>query len=187
MLSSGYLPRWISALFASMGFIFFDYFEPQFHMLISDSSGCLGCFQSSKGLTTQHWKLKRSSFSEDFWSSSACEIENSPLKPQRSISSISISSHSLDLSGSTSRPSEFVNHGKFICLLLWNQTRQQWVGNKKSEKWTQPRESMLSYSCNWNAVDDSLHGSTKHFPKPLPLSELVDFLDDVWEQEGLYD
>ncbi|XP_017617404.1 uncharacterized protein LOC108461931 [Gossypium arboreum] len=164
MLSSGYLPRWISALFASMG-------------------GCLGCFQSSKGLTTQHWKLKRSSFSEDFWSSSACEIENSPLKPQRSISSISISSHSLDLSGSTSRPSEFVNHG----LLLWNQTRQQWVGNKKSEKWTQPRESMLSYSCNWNAVDDSLHGSTKHFPKPLPLSELVDFLDDVWEQEGLYD
>ncbi|KAL1127961.1 hypothetical protein V6Z11_A13G214600 [Gossypium hirsutum] len=153
-------------------------------MLISDSS---------KGLTTQHWKLKRSSFSEDFWSSSACEIENSPLKPQRSISSISISSHSLDLSGSTSRPSEFVNHG----LLLWNQTRQQWVGNKKSEKWTQPRESMLRleifivfhnfYSCNWNAVDDSLHGSTKPFPKPLPLSELVDFLDDVWEQEGLYD
>ncbi|KAA3486246.1 Elongation factor Tu, plastid [Gossypium australe] len=160
------------------------------------SSGCLGCFQPSKGLTTQHWKLKRSSFSEDFWSSSACEIENSPLKPQRSISSISISSHSLDLSGSTSRPSEFVNHGKFIYLtqstsfcglLLWNQTRQQWVGNKKSEKRTQPRESMLSYSCNWNAVDDSLHGSTKPFPKPLPLSDLVDFLDDVWEQEGLYD
>ncbi|KAK1576127.1 hypothetical protein Q3G72_004175 [Acer saccharum] len=50
-------------------------------------------------------------------------------------------------------------------LLLWNQTRQR---------------------C-WNATYDSLLGSNKPFPQPIPLPEMVDFLVDVWEQEGMYD
>ncbi|KAI3894056.1 hypothetical protein MKW92_026074, partial [Papaver armeniacum] len=39
-------------------------------------------------------------------------------------------------------------------LLLWNQTRQQWIGNK---------------FC-WNATYDSLIGTNKLFPQPIPLS-----------------
>ncbi|XP_039031485.1 uncharacterized protein LOC120166250 isoform X2 [Hibiscus syriacus] len=174
------------------------------------SRGCFGCFEPSKSVMIQDWRGR--SFSEDLWSSSTCEIEHGALGSQRSISSISILSHSLDLSGSTSHPSEFVNHG----LHLWNQTRQQWLGNKKCEKHVQCRESPLS--CNWNVLYHSLHANTKPFSHPVPLSvslrcqpngfglktmihpcivtpilvwahwqELVDFLDEVWEQEGLYD
>ncbi|KAL4323817.1 hypothetical protein GQ457_11G016660 [Hibiscus cannabinus] len=161
MRSSGHLPSWISTLFGCMG-------------------GCFGCFEPSKGVAIQGWKGK--SFSEDFWSSSTCELEYSALRSQRSIPSISITSP-LDLSGSTSHPSEFVNHG----LHLWNQTRQQWVGNKKSEKRAHRRDSTSSCSCNWNVLYHSVRGSDKPLPHPVPLSELVDFLDDVWEQEGLYD
>ncbi|KAK8353085.1 hypothetical protein V6Z12_A05G134500 [Gossypium hirsutum] len=102
---------------------------------------------------------------------------------QGSISSISTSNQTLDPNGnaaSANGPSEFVNHG----LIHWNQTRQRWVGNKKSENQPQQaREPKL----NWNATYESLLGSNKLFPQPVPLCEMIDFLVDVWEQEGLYD
>ncbi|RRT63977.1 hypothetical protein BHE74_00013718 [Ensete ventricosum] len=109
-------------------------------------------------------------------------MENSGVQSQKSISSISTLVNTLDHHGgigSTSHP-EFVNHG----LLLWNQTRQKWVGNKRPETQSQQvREPRLS----WNATYDSLLGSNKPFPQPIPLAEMVDFLVDIWEQEGLYD
>ncbi|XP_022948687.1 uncharacterized protein LOC111452284 isoform X1 [Cucurbita moschata] len=88
----------------------------------------------------------------------------------------------------------FVNHG----LLLWNQNRQQWLLNKKANRKEQLiREPKLSthclcmpksfWLCSWNATYDSLLGSNKPFPQPIPLGEMVDFLVDIWEQEGLYD
>ncbi|GMI82049.1 hypothetical protein like AT5G25360 [Hibiscus trionum] len=130
--------------------------------------GCLGCCkrpifnplanESSKGLKSQG-------------------------QSQGSISSISASNQTLDPNGSAASaigPSEFVNHG----LLLWNQTRQHWVGNKKSEN--QPRQ-VREPKLNWNATYESLLGSNKPFPQPIPLSEMINFLVDVWEQEGLYD
>ncbi|MBA0594283.1 hypothetical protein Gorai_011192 [Gossypium raimondii] len=188
------------------------------------SRGCFGCFiavdDPSKPLKIRGRKAKRSSCSEDFWNSSGCEMEHSGVQSQGSISSTNASN--LDPSGSTSHPSEFVNHGKFtyvsfymllnkhysectgnICLpldnhigevnflkmtillaglLLWSQTRQQWLGNNKSEKRVQPRQPTIS----WNTIYESLHGNYKSFPHPIPLPEMVDFLVDVWEQEGLY-
>lgn len=80
--------------------------------------------------------------------------------------------------GSTSKPSEFVNHG----LLLWNQLRQEWVGDRKNRNQPRKREPRLS----WNATYESLLGTNKPFPQPIPLAEMVEFLVDVWEQEGLY-
>ncbi|XP_038986450.1 uncharacterized protein LOC103718530 isoform X1 [Phoenix dactylifera] len=156
------------------------------------SRGCLGCCakptpiiavdEPSKGLKIQGRTIKKPSVSDDFWSTSTYEMENSGVQSQRSISSISISTQNLDHhgAGSTSNPSEFINHG----LLLWNQTRQQWIGNRRPEtQLQQVREPELS----WNATYDSLLGTNKPFPQPIPLSEMVDFLVDIWEQEGLYD
>ncbi|XP_012446096.1 uncharacterized protein LOC105769783 isoform X1 [Gossypium raimondii] len=155
--------------------------------------GCLGCCtrpifnplvnESSKGLKFQGQKLSKPSISEGFWTTSTCDMDNSAVQSQGSISSISTSLQTLDPNGnaaSANGPSEFVNHG----LILWNQTRQLWVGNKKSENQPQQaREPKL----NWNATYESLLGSNKLFPQPIPLSEMIDFLVDVWEQEGLYD
>ncbi|GLT25347.1 hypothetical protein SLA2020_004810 [Shorea laevis] len=154
-----------------------------------NSRGCFGCFskdpvitavdEPSKGLKIQGRPVKKSSISEDFWGTSTAEMDNSTIQSQRSISSISISNQSLDPSSSTSNPSEFVNHG----LLLWNQTRQQWLANKRSERQTELRQPTIS----WNATYDGLLGTNKPFPRSVPLPEMVDFLVDVWEQEGLYD
>ncbi|KAG6413818.1 hypothetical protein SASPL_126533 [Salvia splendens] len=68
-------------------------------------------------------------------------------------------------------------------LLLWNQSRAQWVGTKKSQTPKKNREPVLS----WNASYENLLGTSKRFPQPVPLSEMVDFLVDIWDQEGLYD
>ncbi|CAN1325150.1 hypothetical protein LINPERPRIM_LOCUS33403, partial [Linum perenne] len=88
--------------------------------------GCFGCCakpttviavgEPPKGLRPQERISKKHSISDDFWSSSAAEMENSALQSQRSMSSISTLNQPLDPCsnvGSTSNPSEFVNHGKF--------------------------------------------------------------------------
>ncbi|KAF8406937.1 hypothetical protein HHK36_006058 [Tetracentron sinense] len=158
--------------------------------------GCLGCCskstpiiavgEPSKGLRIQEQTVMKPSISEDFWSTSTREKDNSAVQSQRSISSISTSNQTLNYhsgTGSSSNPSEFVNHGNYGGLLLWNQTRQQWIGNRWSENRSQQiREPRLS----WNATYDSFLGTNKAFPQPIPLSEMVDFLVDIWEL-GMYD
>lgn len=161
------------------------------HICMHGSSGCLGCCtrpqliiavdEPSKGLKIQGRSVKKSSLPVEIWSSSY-EMDNSAVQSQRSISSMSASNQNLDPhggGGSTSNPSEFVNNG----LLLWNQMRQQWVGDRKSRNQPKMREPRLS----WNATYETLLGTNKPFPQPIPLPEMVDFLVDVWEQEGLYD
>ncbi|MCD9639838.1 hypothetical protein HAX54_024584 [Datura stramonium] len=136
----------------------------------------------SKGLKVRSKRLRKTSLRDDFWSSSACEMENSTFPSQRSISSISTSNPALDPhinSGTTNSTSEFVNNG----LLLWNQTRQQWCGNKTPHKRASVREPKLSLDTSY----ETLLGTNKLFPQAIPLQEMVDFLVDVWEQEGLYD
>lgn len=154
------------------------------------SRGCLGCCikppliisvdEPSKGPKIQGHRAKRPSIREEFWSSSTYEMENSTFPSQRSVSSISTSNQALDLqgtSGSSSNPTEFVNHG----LLLWNQARQLWIGDKELKRSKQPQDPKLG----WNATYESLLGTNKPFPQPIPLPEMVDFLVDIWEQEGL--
>ncbi|KAK2978930.1 hypothetical protein RJ640_021129 [Escallonia rubra] len=238
------------------------------------SRGCLGCCikpphiiavdEPSKGLTARGQIVNKSNLTDDYWSTSTSEMDYSADQSQRSFSSISTSNQTVDPHSSAgSNPPEFVNSGKFILanfdcnisLLLWNQTRQQWIGNKGSQKRTQAREPRLRWlfftvsglcissfmirkisisvprwsdtwlnfklralleptrrmilieSClsrsgvpgSWNATYESLLGTSKPFPQriPLPVSlrldlgtlikEMVDFLVDIWKQEGFYD
>ncbi|KAJ4789270.1 zinc finger protein [Rhynchospora pubera] len=163
------------------------------------SRGCLACCsksspiiavdEPSKGLRIQGRsvtgaKRGRGSLSEDLWSTSTYEMDNSAHQSQRSMSSLSAAvDHTASSSNLNSNTAVFVNHG----LLLWNQTRQQWLANKKPQpphpSSHHPKEPKLS----WSATYESLLGTNKPFPQPIPLSEMVDFLVDVWEQEGMYD
>ncbi|KAL4388758.1 hypothetical protein GQ457_09G008080 [Hibiscus cannabinus] len=157
------------------------------------SSGCLGCYErptfnplvneSSKGLEVQGEAGEKASISEGFWSTSTCDMDNSAVQSQGSISSIGTSNRTLDSHGSVAAanaPTEFLNHG----LILWNQIRQRWVGNRKCEN---RKREVQEPKLNWNATYESLLGSNKPFPQPIPLSEMIDFLVDAWEQDGLYD
>ncbi|XP_062078075.1 uncharacterized protein LOC133782723 [Humulus lupulus] len=153
--------------------------------------GCFGCCtkstpviavdEPSKGLKIQGRSVKKPTISEDFWSSSTCELDHSTAISQRSISSISTSNQTSNNGGGTSSSHpEFVNHG----LILWNQTRLQWVGGSQSKNDTkQSRQRGLS----WNPTYESLLGTKQSFPHPLPLAEMVEFLVEIWEHEGLYD
>ncbi|XP_051200000.1 uncharacterized protein [Lolium perenne] len=153
--------------------------------------GCCGCAkpapitavdEPSKGLRIQGRSVRKTNLSGGFWSTSTHEVGNSALQSQRSMSSISTAPRSSDQHGagsSSSKPNEFVNQG----LAHWNQTRQQWVGNKKRK----PRpEKSQEPKISWNTTYESLLGSNKPFSQPIPLAEMVDLLVDVWEQEGLY-
>nr|ADJ67175.1 hypothetical protein [Jatropha curcas] len=124
-----FTPSWICHFIACMG-------------------GCFGCCakpstinavdQSSKGLRIKDERAKQHSIPDDFWSSSAGDMDYSGVQSQRSASSISALNQPFDPSanaGSTSNPSEFVNYG----LLLWKQTRQQWLANKGLQTETSSR------------------------------------------------
>ncbi|CAI8599646.1 unnamed protein product [Vicia faba] len=171
----GYVPPWLCQILACMG-------------------GCLGCFSkpleiilmgeagASKELKSQAQTMDKDNRSEDFWNSSAIDVDHSATQSQTSISSVVVSNHPSDPQSSDAiqtDPPEFVNHG----LLLWKQIRQQWVGNRKPERKTQGEEPKIS----WNASYESFLGTSKPFPQRIPLGEMVDFLVDIWELEGMYD
>ncbi|KAJ7966180.1 DUF4050 family protein [Quillaja saponaria] len=165
---------------------FLRYVPPWILKILTCMGGCLGCFTTpvtisvddqSKGKKVRGQTVKKYDISEDFWSSSTFEMDNSAILSQRSISSNQISDPQSSAGNQSNLP-EFVNHG----LLLWNQTRQQWVGSRTIQSGMQVREPRIS----WNATYESLLGNNKRFAQPIPLAEMIDFLVDIWEQDGLY-
>ncbi|TKY74728.1 hypothetical protein E2542_SST03491 [Spatholobus suberectus] len=153
------------------------YVPPWLCQILDCMGGCLGCFPEPPLIKGQ--AMNKDNRSEDFWSSSAFEIDQSALQSQKSISSIGITSDPQSSAGIQIDSPEHVNHG----LLLWNQIRKRWVGNRRPENKKQVGEPKIS----WNATYESLIGTNKPFPQPIPLGEMVDFLVDIWELEGLYD
>uniref|UniRef100_A0A7N0VIN4 Gag1-like clamp domain-containing protein n=1 Tax=Kalanchoe fedtschenkoi TaxID=63787 RepID=A0A7N0VIN4_KALFE len=136
--------------------------------------------QNSPDFTAKNTNVK------DFWSAGNSDMDTKPAQSHGKASPNSIQIQTAECHGSSSgnnagSQTEFVNHG----MLLWTQTRKQWVasGKQSHDRPTQAIEPRLS----WDATYDSLLGSDKPFPQAVPLSEMVDFLVDVWEQDGLYD
>nr|KAJ0228064.1 hypothetical protein LSAT_V11C100017800 [Lactuca sativa] len=163
--------------------------------------GCLGCpkvpfMSNDKKQPPGNLKkdktrnINKPNLAQDFWSSSTYEMDNSAAQSQSSLSmsNPNLDSHSHSHSNSNSNstsgtnPPEFRNRG----LLLWNQTRQQWIGDKGSSG-QQRKKKGKEPAISWNATYDNLLGTNKPFPKAIPLPEMVNFLVDVWEEEGLYD
>ncbi|XP_076921925.1 uncharacterized protein LOC143583523 [Bidens hawaiensis] len=122
--------------------------------------------EPTKGLRIQGRAVTRSSLSDDFWSTTTCDA----IQSQKSISS--------SISGSTNIQPEFVNHG----LLQWNQSRQEWVDHKKSKNSAKTQQHILR-----NTTYESLLVTSEKFPHSIPLSEMVGFLVNIWEHEGLYE
>ncbi|CAO2816950.1 unnamed protein product [Amaranthus hypochondriacus] len=141
------------------------------------SRGCLGCCtkpqliivvdEPSKGLKIQGRTVKKPNISEDNWSRSKHEMDNSAVQSQRSISSMSTSNQKPDHGGSGSRSNpEFVNNG----VLLWTQRRQQWVGDRKFLNQPIIREPRISCDTTY----EYLLETSKPFPEPIPLPVRID-------------
>ncbi|KAI3903803.1 hypothetical protein MKW92_018737, partial [Papaver armeniacum] len=84
------------------------------------STSCLGCCTNlapiivvddpSKGQRIKGRTVNKPSISEDFWSTSTCEMDNSAIQSQRSVSSINTSNQTLDSrsgAGKDKQPTEF--------------------------------------------------------------------------------
>ena len=75
--------------------------------------------EPSKGLRIQGRLVKKPSVSDDFWSTSTCDMDNnSTMQSQRSVSSISFTNNTATSASSSSNPNEFVNTGELNVLLL---------------------------------------------------------------------
>ncbi|XP_048621198.1 uncharacterized protein BNAC08G38930D isoform X3 [Brassica napus] len=151
--------------------------------------GCVACYRE-RSRATETLKdpppppfiaQKKPNVSEDFWSTSTVDMDNITFPSQGSISSSNQTFDSQSGARNLNAPPEFVNQG----LLLWNQTRERWMGKERASN---PRERKQGAKINWNSASyDNLLASNKLFPQPIPLNEMMDFLVEVWEQDGLYD
>ncbi|GMQ08933.1 hypothetical protein CsSME_00052465 [Camellia sinensis var. sinensis] len=111
LLRCGSVIVWIVHIVACMGGCLGSHSKPELITSIDEPL---------KGPKLQGQKASKPSVSEDFWTTSTCEMDNSAMHSRGSISSISTSNLTVDphATSSGSIPSEFVNHGKFWLLLL---------------------------------------------------------------------
>ncbi|KAJ1694750.1 hypothetical protein LUZ63_011448 [Rhynchospora breviuscula] len=66
----------------------------------------------------------------------------------------------------------------------WHDMRKKWVGDANQKTKRRPTEPIISW---WGTTYEDLLSSSQQFPQPIPLSEMVDFLVDIWHDDGLYD
>lgn len=137
-------------------------------------SACFGSCSKSTDLLPADQTIKNPSLQrrgeshteKDFWTSSSNEMD-CVTKNSRS-SETNQSANSID-----------VNHG----LTLWIEQRKDWTAKPSQPRPSRPQEPVIS----WSATYEDLLSTSRRFPKPIPLPEMVSFLVGVWEQEGLYD
>ncbi|KAI3470507.1 hypothetical protein Pfo_027170 [Paulownia fortunei] len=75
--------------------------------------------------------------------------------------------------------SVFVNHA----AIAWNESRRKWIGNVSQRSERMAKDPIIS----WSTTYEDLLSTHEPFPEPIPLPEMVDFLVDIWQDEGLFD
>ncbi|XP_051116020.1 uncharacterized protein LOC127241153 isoform X1 [Andrographis paniculata] len=83
------------------------------------------------------------------------------------------------LSENSASTSVFVNHAE----IAWNEIRRKWVGNVSHR----PERTMKDPIISWSTTYEELLSNHEPFPERIPLPEMVDFLVDIWQDEGLFD
>ncbi|GJX17587.1 ABC transporter I family member 10-like protein [Tanacetum coccineum] len=79
-----------------------------------------------------------------------------------------------------SNTSVFINQG----AIAWNENRRKWVGDQSQRSRARtPEDPVIS----WSTTYEDLLSNNDRFSEPIPLPEMVDFLVDIWLDEGLYD
>ncbi|CAA0825341.1 Unknown protein [Striga hermonthica] len=73
----------------------------------------------------------------------------------------------------------FVNHA----AIAWNESRKKWIGNVSQRSGRTSKDPIIS----WSTTYEDLLSTHEPFSEPIPLSEMVDFLVDIWQDEGLFD
>ncbi|XP_038903277.1 uncharacterized protein LOC120089909 [Benincasa hispida] len=83
------------------------------------------------------------------------------------------------LNGKSNETPMFINHAE----IAWHERRREWVGDHSENVQRAPMEPILS----WTTTYADLLLTAEPFQQPIPLAEMVDFLVDIWHEDGLYD
>ncbi|KAJ6311486.1 hypothetical protein OIU77_013280 [Salix suchowensis] len=75
--------------------------------------------------------------------------------------------------------SVFINHA----AIAWHESRREWTGDQSQ----QPQRMIKDPIISWSATYEDLLSTHEPFSEPIPLPEMVDFLVDIWHDEGLFD
>ncbi|GAV60742.1 DUF4050 domain-containing protein [Cephalotus follicularis] len=73
----------------------------------------------------------------------------------------------------------FVNHA----AISWHENRRSWVGDVSQRPQRMAKDPIIS----WSTTYEELLSTNEPFSEPIPLPEMVDFLVDIWHDEGLFD
>ncbi|KAG6763510.1 hypothetical protein POTOM_030930 [Populus tomentosa] len=89
--------------------------------------------------------------------------------------------------------SVFVNHA----AIAWHESRRKWTGNQSRQPQRTTKDPIIrvnimkhngrTFLCSWSTTYEDLLSTQEPFSEPIPLSEMVDFLVDIWHDEGLFD
>ncbi|ONI23787.1 hypothetical protein PRUPE_2G208000 [Prunus persica] len=69
----------------------------------------------------------------------------------------------------------------FVAAIAWHESRKKWVGDQRMQRMA--KDPIIS----WSTAYEDLLSTHDSFPEPIPLTEMVDFLVDIWHDEGLFD
>nr|GLL34998.1 uncharacterized protein LOC109192486 [Ipomoea trifida] len=73
----------------------------------------------------------------------------------------------------------FINHA----AIAWEESRRKWVGDTSQKTQSIAKDPIIS----WSMTYEDLLSTNEPFAERIPLPEMVDFLVDVWYDEGLFD
>ncbi|XP_027111470.2 uncharacterized protein [Coffea arabica] len=73
----------------------------------------------------------------------------------------------------------FVNHA----ANAWHESRKRWTGDLNQRSIRIEKDPIIS----WSTTYEDLLSTNEPFPERIPLTEMVDFLVDIWHDEGLFD
>ncbi|KAK4430982.1 hypothetical protein Salat_0860200 [Sesamum alatum] len=80
---------------------------------------------------------------------------------------------------SSTNTSVFLNHA----AIAWDESKRKWIGDVSQRSPRTPTDPII----NWSTTYEDLLSTTDPFSQPIPLAEMVDFLVDIWHDEGLFD
>ncbi|GKV34189.1 hypothetical protein SLEP1_g42588 [Rubroshorea leprosula] len=75
--------------------------------------------------------------------------------------------------------SVFVN----LAACAWHESRKSWVGDQSQR----PKKITKDPIISWTTTYEELLSTNEPFSEAIPLGEMVDFLVDIWHDEGLFD
>ncbi|XP_051130895.1 uncharacterized protein LOC127251293 isoform X2 [Andrographis paniculata] len=81
--------------------------------------------------------------------------------------------------GKSKGTSVFVN----CAAISWDESRRKWMGESSQKLQRTPKDPVIS----WSTTYEDLLSTNDPFSQKIPLPEMVDFLVDIWHDEGLFD